>query len=196
MVSCLLLLRDSHISVRREGGHNVTACGMALADEHVGTHLFAADTREATCPSCIAARDRARADGSGAPPGSEAFAHWLFDMLNRPDAAALAKVMEPTFAAQVPPARLVRLHSLFPGWRARIAETIAQGDCIVVRYDVDFSDPARLLGERATGREQAIVLRLRGSVLIDVTAIVDDFDLWSRARQPARQVRSDAPDRS
>lgn len=184
MVSCLLLLRDSHIRVRREGGINVTACGMSLEDEHVGAHLFAADPREATCPSCIAVRDRQRRPDDGAAPiDPRAFALWFIDMLNRADVTALAGVMQPEFAARVPPARLVRLHALFPGWRARVEETIAQGDCIVVRYDVDFGDPARLLGERA-GRDQAIVLRLRGSVLTDVTAIVDDFDLWARARQP------------
>lgn len=185
MVSCLLLMRASHIRVRSEQGGNVTACGLSLEDEHVGADLFAAEASNATCPSCIAARDGARTAGTGAPADPHAFALWLFEKaLNRQDPALLAQVMHPDFAQRLPPSRLARLHALFPGWRAQVEETIAQGDCILVRYDVAFADPAGLLGSDGTaGGKQAIILRLQGTVLIDVTVIVDDFDLWPRAHQ-------------
>lgn len=192
MVSCLLLMHASHIGLGRENGRNVTACGMSLADEHVEAHLFAADPSSATCPSCIAVRDaERRSDGATAPTDARAFASWFFEeVLNREDLVLLAKATHPDLAPRLPPARLARLHALFPNWHARIHETIAQEKSILVRYDVDFTDPLNLLGpdRAAAGEDQAVILRVEGPILTDVTAIVDDFALWSRSdRRPERQ---------
>ena len=187
MVSCLLLLHASHVRVAGGSDRNVTACGMSLEDEHVGAQLFAIDPSDATCPSCIAVRDAARTgDGATTPANAQAFAPWFFEqVLNRQDVALLAEVTDPDLAVRLSPARLARLHALFPDWRARIHETIAQGDAALVRYDVEFTDSLGLLGRdgAAHGKDQAVILRLRGSLLSDVTAIVDDFDLWPRPAQ-------------
>jgi hypothetical protein len=67
MISCLSLVRESHVRMRRDGGASVTACGLSIAEEHVGEGMFAAEAAAATCRICRQSTAAASRDSKAGP---------------------------------------------------------------------------------------------------------------------------------
>ena len=181
MVSCLTLLHDSHILSRRVGGMRVTACGLAIADEHAREGLIAGDPGAVSCRSC---REAGEAGASEAPRQPRAFADWLMARVvngNRPD--ALVGAMSADLAARFRPMRIARLHELFPDWHGTVADVIADGDRVMLRYHASCEDRSGLLGDAGAceRRDQLVILRLQSGRLVEIVPIRDEFGLWTVA---------------
>ena len=62
MVSCLALIRQTHVLREQVGEFNHTACGLVISIRHTNRDLFAADPDSVSCEQCQQQRN-------GRPPG-------------------------------------------------------------------------------------------------------------------------------
>jgi len=183
MVSCLTLVRNSHARAGRDREFSHTLCGLSISSEHAGPDLFAADPKAATCEHCkralssIERPDMPRE--TAADPKSVVVR--LIGQLNGNDAHGLAQSIGGKLAADVTPARLRRLHDLFPTWQAVIDELIAERETVVLRYHVICTDPFGLLGfsDTVNRQGQAVIVRVDRRRVVEVIVIVDDFAIWT-----------------
>jgi hypothetical protein len=181
VLSCLSLLNRTHVRVAHEGGLQRTACGLSVADEFVTPGLFA-DT--ATCEGC---RHAARIEVLPVEPAADpkALARQLFDhVLNPNEPGRLGALLGDGLAATFPPHRVSRLHDLFPTWHATIVDLIAEGERVVLRYRVEFTDPFGLAD--TTRRTNTVILRTAGRRIVHAEPVVDDFALWPEI--PAKET--------
>jgi predicted ester cyclase len=193
MVSCLTLVRNTHILAGQERELSHTVCGLSIASVHVRSDLFVDDPGTATCKHCQQAQVSAhRPDVSSKPTRDpKPLVARLIEQLNANDAPGLERSIGGRLAGDFTPERLKRLHQMFPAWQATIDELIAEGDNVVLRYHVTCTDAFDLLGSGglATKRGQLVILRLDGHRVIDVSAIVDDFGLWVDIAHPTYTSR-------
>ncbi|WP_454674934.1 nuclear transport factor 2 family protein [Achromobacter pestifer] len=94
------------------------------------------------------------------------------------DVDALPDYIVGSLVSTLTPAKLRRLHALFPGWRAEIQDVIADETRAVVRYRVQAADPSSLLTEII---EQTVMLTFHDGRFSSATPIIDSFDLWRGA---------------
>jgi SnoaL-like polyketide cyclase len=181
MISCLTLVRYSHIRVALEGSRSVTACGLAIEAAHISDGMFAADAVDATCPSCQATATPNQA--AAVVPGAsvETFARWFVECVvgaNQP--CDLSELLSPEIADVLTRARIQRLHALFPALGMTVDEVVAQGPKAVVRYTATCRDQSGLIGaagETLTLR-QALILEYVGGRITRIDPLVDDLALW------------------
>lgn len=181
MVSCLALLHETHAPRTSDGSRRVTACGLAMEEADVRPGLFAEGQATPTCRRCVAAAAAAQPQPDAARD-AKSLVMLLFDgVLNANDPARLGACADQALAAKLPASRLVRLHELFPSWRATIVNLIAEGDSVFVRYSVACVDAFGLLGPAGPARKegQAVIASVSSGRLVAVHAVVDDFSLWS-----------------
>jgi hypothetical protein len=203
MVSCLSLMLNSHILAGKQDGCSRTICGLAIASEHVVPAMFVETSDVPTCLECRR-RNVAAKEAGGLPIRStdpKSLVVDLVDRLNANDARGVAQCLAGPLASDFAPAKLARLHSIFPNWRATVDEIVADGQTVVLRYDVTCVDAFGLLQsqEPDIGRKQTVILRLSSKGVTGIDAIVDDFDVWQIATQPSQSGRKpvccDPPDR-
>jgi len=193
MVSCLTLVSNVHARAGKEHGFDHTMCGLAIPSEHVGQGMFATSGDEITCALCL--RAAAPANRSSAarerPSDPKMLVERLVDNLNANDPSRLAQCFAGRLAADFTAGRLVRLHDMFPGWRAEIDELIAENEAVVLRYHVTCADPFGLFQskEASADRGQAVIFRLSGLRVVDVSPIVDDFGIWQNIAPPGYAAR-------
>jgi len=188
MVSCLTLVRNSHALAGRECEFNHTMCGLSISSEYAGSDLFATDPKAVTCEHCrqaLSSVDRSKT--SPEPVGDpKSLVARLIAQLNANDPRGLALSLDGKLANHFTPARLSRLHVMFPAWQAVIGESIAEGETVVLRYHVTCTDAFGLLGASgpATKRGQVAIFRLSRHRVVEVSAIVDDFGIWAEVSPP------------
>ncbi len=183
MVSCLALIQASHWLMSQRDGLHITACGLALAREHIEPQTFAADAAGVSCKQCQAMGQPPRASESThrlRPTPKSLLTQLVEDILNANSTAHLAQVAQDRLAATLAPKRLNRLHELFPSWHMTIDDLIAEGDSVFARYRVACIDAFGLLGPPGplVKEGQALIAQMAGEQLVDVRAIVDDFGIW------------------
>ena len=153
---------------------------------HEERDLFAVDFDMATCERCREARDGRKspaAPGDARVDAKALVANFLEQMGTQGDVAGWADVLGDNLSVSRALQRRSRLHELFPTWRAALEELIAEGDRVVARYRVAFTDPFNLLGSagRPVRRDQVVIVRLRDQKIIEFQAIIDDFGVWAQA---------------
>ncbi|MFM0303614.1 hypothetical protein PQR05_34365 [Paraburkholderia sediminicola] len=186
MVSCLALIQDSHALLGQANGLNNTACGMAIADQHVEDGLFADDPATATCGKCKTALQSPRGVtcATGQKVDSKTLIRRLIDeVLNANSTGNLAKIASGEILFNLSQGRLSRMHELFEGWNAQIDDLIAEDSRIVVRYQVTYADMFGLMGSvgPAVRRNQFAIFDAQDGYITRVSAVVDDFGIWSAA---------------
>lgn len=193
MVSCLTLVSNVHALAGQQHGFSHTACGLAIASEHIRDGMFATSSDQVSCASCLqAAAAAARPSNAGELPADpKALVTRLVGVLNAQDSQGLAQCFGGRLAADFTPGRLARLHEMFPGWRAEIDELIAERETVVLRYHVTCVDAFGLfqLEQANIERDQTVIFRLSEQRVVDVSAIVDDFGLWQNVAPPAYVAR-------
>lgn len=183
MVSCLVLLHRTHVFQGQVGDFRHTACGLGIPVQHADENLFAADPAAASCEQCQSALEaQGAATFVRAAPfdPKAAVIHFLEQVVNLNDAAGWANAFGEDLRAAWPTERLNRLHELFPGWRATVDEVIAEGDRVVVRYQVVYTDPYELIDAAPPTviTDQVIIVRLSGQQIVAIRAVADDFWIW------------------
>ena len=186
MVSCLAVLHSTHVPAGSVDDFGRTECGLMIPCRHEGRELFAVDFDTATCEHCREARDGRKL--SAVPAGERAdaktlVANFLEQMGAQGDVAGWGDVLGDNLSVPEALKRRSRLHELFPTWRATVDELIAEGDRVVARYRVGFTDPFNLLGTAVlpVRKDQVVIARLRDRKIIEFRAIVDDFGVWAEA---------------
>jgi hypothetical protein len=180
MVSCLTLVRGTHILVRQAAGASETLCGLSILNDHVRKDLFAVGPVEANCPDCRRSFE-AGVDRSKFAASDPDDAKSMIERMNENDEEAFARHLGQELAQCRAEGRLKRLHHLFPKWRTTIADSISEGERVVLQYRVDCTDPFGLLGScgPAATYGQAVVFRLAEGLVVEAKAIRDDFDFWT-----------------
>jgi len=151
-LSCLSLLRHTHVRVASHGDYHRTACGLSVIDE---SGLFAETPDEATCDKCRhsteAGRRRAGRNAALSADPKSIVARLFDEVLNT------------------------------KGWHATIDDLIAEGGRVVVLYRVDGSDAFGLVEQAGTNHQnnQSVILHIAGGRIVRARPIVDDFDLWA-----------------
>jgi predicted ester cyclase len=186
MVSCLAVLHSTHVPMGSIGEFGRTECGLMIPCRHGERDLFAVDFGAATCEHCRDALDRRKlsaVSGGERVDAKTLVANFLEQMGTQGDVAGWADVLGDNLPVHNALKRRSRLHELFPTWLATVDELIAEGDRVVARYRVGFTDPFNLLGiaEPPVRRDQVVIVRLRNQKIIEVQAIVDDFGVWADA---------------
>jgi predicted ester cyclase len=186
MVSCLAVLHHTHARLGPMGEFGRTQCGLVIPSRHQERDLFAVDPDMASCEDCqraLEARSAPATSDAGAFDAKALVAHFLEQVVNRNDATGWVDALGDNLSESHSPERLGRLHELFPTWQATVDELIAEGDRVVARYRVAYTDPFTLLGAGAPvlKTDQVVIVRLHGRHIVEFRAIVDDFGIWKEA---------------
>ena len=163
-----------------------TECGLVIPSRHEGRNLFAVGFDAATCEHCLEAVDGrkfATALEGERVDAKTLVANFLEQMGVQGDVAGWANVLGENLSLPAALERRSRLHEIFPTWRATVDELIAEGDRVVARYRVGFTDPFNVLGGAVppVRTDQVVIVRLRDRKIIEFQAIVDDFGVWAQA---------------
>jgi hypothetical protein len=186
MVSCLAVLHGTHVPAGSVGEFGRTECGLMIPCRHEGRDLFAVDFDAATCEHCLEAVDGRKLSTALEGERVDAktmVANFLEQMGMQGDTAGWGDVLGGNLSVPEALKRRSRLHELFPTWRATVDELIAEGDRVVARYRVGFTDPLNLLGGAVppVRRDQVVIVRLSDRKIIEFQAIIDDFGVWAEA---------------
>jgi predicted ester cyclase len=186
MVSCLAVLHNTHVPAGSAGEFGRTECGLMIPCRHEGRDLFAVDFDAVTCEHCLEAVDGRKLSTALEGERVDAktlVAKFLEQMGTQGDVAGWGDVLGDNLSVTKALKRRSRLHELFPTWRAIVDELIAEGDRVVARYRVGFTDPFNLLGSAAppVRKDQVVIVRLRDRKIIEFQSIVDDFGVWTEA---------------
>ena len=151
MLSCLSLLRHTHVRVASHGDYHRTACGLSVIDESA---VFAETADQATCDKC-----RHSLEAGGGVRENAA--------LSADPKSVVARLVDEVLNTR--------------GWHATIDDQIAEGGRVVVFYRVDCGDASGLVEPAATNHtnSQSVILHIAGGRIVHARPIVDDFDLWA-----------------
>jgi hypothetical protein len=158
-----------------------------IPSRHEQRDLFAGERHAASCEHCREALERREV--SVAPENEKVdakalVANFLERIGNQSDVVGWAGVLDDNPSVPMALERLGRLHEFFPMWRVAVDELIAEGDRVVARYRVAYTDPFNLLGTAALAvrTDQVVIVGLRGRKIIEFRGIVDDFGVWTEGR--------------
>lgn len=184
MVSCLTLITARHSLAGGSGAQRHTACGLSIADAHCTSTTFADVGDDVTCPKCltvVGARTRT-ANRPQRPIGPRDLVLRLMEVsMSAGDADGLSAAFGGGVDRALAGRRLTRLHAIFPGWRATVAETIADEGGVLARYTVTCRDDIGLLGKQGQEvvQQDCAIFRVGGGHVRAVEPLRDSFDFWT-----------------